>query len=210
MAAIQFIDIEVRPSQNYQTVGITARLVFPEPVSIEEAKFEADLAYDELKPIALKRIAELSEVRGPEQGRPTIISGSPAPASTGSDWRIGSKPEGRGSFRYLPTTVVTESEFVSQAKALIPALGFNPDEVVVFDDRGGPRGLENGGEHYCAGKVKARQDSRLAAAMQGKAIVANIDFESDGSLKITPSRDGKAALQAMTIASNLMPASTPF
>ena len=209
MPSVQHIDVEVRPSQQYQTVGFTARIVFDEPVSLDEAKFEADLAYDELASIALKRIGELAEVRGPETARAPMQS--PVAITGHGDWRIASKPEGRGSFRYLPTTVVTESEFVNRAKAKLPDMGFDVDQLVVFDDRGGARGIEAGNEFYCAGKVKARNDSALAAAMQGKSIVANIDFDDSGDLKVTLSRDGKAALQAIQIASQLAgSSSTPF
>lgn len=207
MSKIQHIDIEIRPSQQYQTVGFSTRIVFDEPVSLEEAKFEADLAYEELKSVALKRVHELIQERGPEQATQSVAH---APSASTGEWRIANKPEGRGSFRYLPSSVVTESEFVSRAKQKVPALGFDVDEIVVFDDRIGARGLESGGEHYCAGKVKARADSRLAAAMQGKSIVANVDFDETGEIRVTPSRDGKAALQAMQIASQLAGASMPF
>ena len=89
------------------------------------------------------------------------------------------------------------------AEAKLPELGLDPEQVVVFDDRGGDRGIEAGEKYYCAGKVKARRDSQLESIMDGKNIVANIDFDNDGSLKVSLSRDGKSAVQAMKIAGQM-------
>ena len=203
MPQVQHIDVEVRPSQGYQTVGLTARVVFDTPVSLDEAKFEADLVYHELAETALRRIDDLKAKH---------TEGVVAPAATpvqqfaslmpsgGLEWKIAYKPKGAGSFEYLSSQSYSTEKFIQDAKALIPDLGIPADEVVVFDDRGGARGIEAGNEYYCVGKVKARQDSRLMQAMQGKAIVANIDFNKDGTLKMSLSRDGKTALQALQIA----------
>lgn len=203
MPQVQHIDVEVRPSQGYQTVGITARVVFDNPVSLDEAKFEADLVYHELAETALRRIADLKAKH--TEGEPARVApaGQPAPAAATSgnlEWKIAYKPKGAGSFEYLSMQSYPTEKFIQDAKALIPGLGIPADEVVVFDDRGGARGIEAGNEYYCVGKVKARQDSRLMQAMQGKAIVANIDFNKDGSLKMSLSRDGKTALHALQIA----------
>lgn len=203
MPQVQYIDVEVRPSQGYQTVGLTARVVFDNPVSIDEAKFEADLVYHELAEVALKRISELKAKHTDEVVARPASSVAPAAVSApvgGLDWKIAYKPNGAGSFEYPSTVSYSKEKFIEEAKRIIPTLGIDPAEVVVFDDRGGPKGIEAGNEYYCAGKVKARQDSMLMRAMQGKSIVANIDFNRDGTLKMSLSRDGKTAMQAMQIA----------
>lgn len=194
---VQHIDIEVRPSQNYQTVGVTARLVFDEPKPLDEAKFEADVAYVELEALALKRITQLSEARG-EEIRPAANSAGASTSS--SDWRIANKPNNAGSFKYLPTSVVDKRTFIEKAEAVLREMDIDMEQVVVFDDRGGDRGLERGEMHYSAGKVKVRPDSQYAQAMNGKAIIGSVDFGDGGELRVSISRDGKTALNAVKIA----------
>lgn len=201
MAQVSYIDVEVRPSQNYQTVGLTARIIFDPTVSFDEAKFEADLAYAELESVALKRVKELGEQRGIPH--PSEQSGPLTIGSVSDSWQQAIKPNAAGTFKYLPTSVVSKQDFIRMAESLLPMLGLDPEQVVVFDDRGGDRGIESGEKYYCAGKVKARKDSTLESIMDGKSIVGNLDFESDGSLKASLSRDGKSAMQAFKIAGQM-------
>jgi hypothetical protein len=217
MPEVSHIDIEVRPSRNYQTVGFSARLVWETPVSMDEAKFEADVAYSELEEIALKRVNQLAEQRTEAMGIPIQAAHNYSNQSVGvnpvddSTWPIAHKPNGAGSFRYLPTSVVSRDQFLEMAKAKLPDLGLSEDVVNIFDDRTGDRGVENGGQSYTAGKIKAKPDTALAAAMQGKTIVANIDFAPGGDLKLSLSRDGKTAMQAMKIAGQFAATeTTPF
>lgn len=194
---VQFIDVEVRPSQNYQTVGFTARLVFDEPKSMEEAKFEADVAYADLETLALKRIQSLSDARGNENQQAPAQAGA---STSSSDWRVANKPNNAGSFRYLPTSVMDKRTFIDKAEALLREMDIDMEQVVVFDDRSGDRGLERGENHYSAGKVKVRPDSQYARAMEGKAIMGSVDFTDSGDLRVSISRDGKSALNAVRIA----------
>lgn len=213
MSQVQHIDVEVRPSQGYQTVGFTARVVFDNPVSIDEAKFEADLVYSELEDLALKKIDFLKGKYTNGEMAPTApMQHAPSTNGNGSKkWAIAYKPNGAGSFEYLTTDSYPSERFITDAKAQIPALGIPESEVVVFDDRGGAKGIEAGNEYYCAGKVKARSDSNLAKAMNGKLIVGNIDFNKDGTLKVSLSRDGKAAVAGLQIASQFASMdATPF
>jgi hypothetical protein len=85
------------------------------------------------------------------------------------------------------------------------------DSIEVWDDRTGKYGLESGNEGYTAGKVKAKEGTSLHKAMQGKAIIGGIEFNNDGTLRFSLSRDGKAAVQALQIAGNLKALdATPF
>lgn len=216
MPEVSQIDIEVRPSQNYQTVGFTARLVWDTPVSMEEAKFEADVAYSELEEIALKRVSQLSEQRTETMGIPIQAVPGNNNGSVGvnavdeSTWPIAYKPNGAGTFRYLPTSVVSRERFLEMAKSKLADFGLSEEIVNIFDDRTGDRGIERGGQSYTAGKIKAKPDTALAAAMQGKTIVANIDFAPGGDLKVSLSKDGKTAMQAMKIAGQFAAVDTPF
>jgi len=202
MPQVSHVDVEVRPSQGYQTVGFTARLVFAEPISLEEAKFEADLAYAEFEDLALKKIDFLKTKH--TTGEPATHVAHAAPSSGSIDhgqWKTAYKPKGSGTFDYLPTSVFSSDRFVQEAKSQLAALNIPEDEVLVFDDRGGAKGIEAGNEYYCAGKVKARSDSRISMAMGDKSIVGNVDFNRDGTLRVSLSRDGKAAIAGLQIAS---------
>jgi hypothetical protein len=212
MSQVSHIDVEVRPSQGYQTIGFTARLVFAEPVSLDEAKFEADLAYAELEDLALKKIDFLkSKHTEGEPAKQTASASQPSQSVSGGDWKTAFKPNGAGSFDYLPTSVFSSDRFIQEAKTHIPGLGIPEEQVVVFDDRGGPKGIEAGNEYYCAGKVKARSDSKLGAAMGNRSIVGNVDFNRDGTLRVSLSRDGKAAIAGLQIASQFASMdATPF
>lgn len=197
---VEYIDVEVRPSQNYQTVGITARITFSEPVVMEQAKFEADVAYNELVEIALKRIEELSSLRPNESASAPAQGGG----STGkAEWRLAHKPNGAGSFKYIPTDSYSKRDFIDNAMDALSEMGIDTEQVVVFDDRGGERGLELGEQHYSAGKIKVRPETQYAAAMNGKAIIGSVDFTNSGNIRVSISRDGKSALNAIKIAGQL-------
>jgi hypothetical protein len=197
---VEYIDVEVRPSQNYQTVGFTARITFKEPVSTEQAKFEADVMYDELASLALKRIEELSSLRPND---PPVAQVQRGASASSDEWRLAHKPNGAGSFKYLPTSAFSKKDFIEVATAKLGEMGIDTEQVVVFDDRGGDRGLERGEQHYSAGKVKVRPDTQYAAAMAGKAIIGSVDFGDSGEIRVSISRDGKSALNAVKIAGQL-------
>jgi len=214
MALVSHIDVEVRPSQNYQTVGFTARLTFDPPVSFDEAKFEADLAYAELEEIALKRVESLGDARAAG----VSVSGemhSNLKVSAGvgdmNSWPTAFKPNGAGSFKYLPSSVISKQDFIEKASQKVAEMGIPLADVTVFDDRDGAQGIESGGSQYSAGKVKVKPDSKLAAAMQGKSILASVDFIAGGDVKVALSRDGKAAMGALQIAGQMANLeATPF
>jgi len=209
---IEYIDVEVRPSQNYQSVGFTARVSFKEPVSMEQAKFEADLIYDELASLALKRVEELSALRPNENPAANVQRGAD---TSDAEWRLAHKPNGAGSFKYISSASFSKRDFIDKAMEKLTEMGVDTEQVVVFDDRGGDRGLERGEQHYSAGKVKVRPDTHYAAAMNGKAIIGSVDFGDSGEIRVSISRDGKSALSAIKIAGQLSsmeatPEPTPF
>jgi len=204
MASITHIDIEVRPSIGFQTVGYTARVQFDSPVDAAEALSLVSDTRDILTEQALGDIKKLIEHRTVSEGEARAQSPqAPAPAPSSGGWAVANKPNGKGSFRYLTTSAFSSDQFREAIKAQLPALGVSPDDVDVFDDRVGNYGLESGNESYTAGKIKAKDGTRLHAALAGKSIIGGADFGPDGSVKVTLSKDGKAALQALQIAANL-------
>jgi hypothetical protein len=224
------IDIEVRPSIGFQTVGLTARLQFATPRSFSDVLPAYEDARAQLEELALEAIKPLIDAREQEEqarkGRPaTPVTSTPAlapqpPAPTQSagpsspselPWRLANKPKNNGSFRYLPTSHLTSEQLYVQTKDELQNLGINPDDIVVFDNRVGKYGLEDGHESYSAGIVKVRDEAPFAAALNGKTIVANVDFNySDGTLRVALTKDAKVAIQGLALAKQLAATETPF
>lgn len=200
---ITHIDVEVRPSIGFQTVGYTARVQFDQPLDAVEALAEVgdvrdlliEQAHADIDGLVAKRQSSETEQRAQAPAAPA------APAADG--WAVANKPGGKGSFRYLTTASVSSDQFREAIKAQLPDLGVSEGDVDIFDDRVGNYGLESGNEGYTAGKLKVKADTNLASAMNGKTIVGGADFAPDGSVRVSLSRDGKAALQALQIAANL-------
>jgi hypothetical protein len=210
MPTITHIDIEVRPSIGFQTVGYTARVQFDSPVDAAEALSLVADTREILTEQALGDIKKLIDHRTVSEGEakaqaPQAPSAAPV---SGDGWAIANKPNNKGSFRYRTTSVVSSDQFKDAIRGQLDHLGIDPEQVDVFDDRVGNYGLESGNESYTAGKIKVKEGTSLAAALAGKTIVGGADFAADGSVKVSLSRDGKAALQALEIAKNLSAA--PF
>lgn len=204
MPTITHLDIEVRPSIGFQTVGYTARVQFDSPVDAAEALSLAADTREILTEQALGDIKKLIEHRTVSEGEVKAQAPkAPAVAVSGDGWAIANKPNGKGSFRYLTTSAYSSDQFREAIKAQLSGVGIDPEHVDVFDDRVGNYGLELGNEGYTAGKIKVKENTPLASALNGKTIVGGADFGADGSVKVNLSRDGKAALQALEIAKNL-------
>lgn len=211
MASITHIDVEVRPSIGFQTVGYTARIQFDQPVDMEQALTEVAPVRERLTKQAHADIEALVAHRT-ESEVEQRAQAPQAPAPSGSvEWLTGTKPNGKGTFRFVASSSMDYKEFKDAAAAQLPGLGLNPDEVDIFDDRTGKYGIESGNEAYSAGKVKVKDGTPLAKAMQGKSIIGSVDFNNDGSVKVSLSRDARSAMQALSIAANLQQLdATPF
>ena len=212
MALVSHMDVEVRPSIGFQTVGYTARVVFDEPIDAAEALDKVTGVREMLTEQAHKDLDGLVAVRQSSETEQRAQAPQPAAAPVGDDgWAVGSKPNGKGQFRYVTTAHYPSDKFKADAATLVAQAGVNVEDVDIWDDRTGKYGLESGNESYTPGKVKAKDGTTLLQAMQGKAIVGGIEFNNDGSLKFALSRDGKAAVQALSIAGNLKQLdATPF
>lgn len=212
MANITHIDVEVRPSIGFQTIGYTARIQFDAPVDAVEALDKAGEVRDLLTEQAHKDLDGLVQYRQQSETEQRAQAPQPvaAPAS-GLEWLTGTKPNGKGNFRFVSSNSMDYKQFKDAAAAQLTGLGLNPDEVDIFDDRTGKFGIESGNEAYSPGKLKVKEGTALAQAMQGKNIIGSVDFNNDGSVKVSLSRDAKAAMQALSIAANLKSLdATPF
>jgi hypothetical protein len=206
MALVTHMDVEVRPSIGFQTVGYTARVVFDEPIDAVQALAEVADVREMLTEQAHKDIDALVQVR--QSSETEVRAQAPQPVSTATPvsadgWAVASKPNGKGQYRYVTTAHYPSDQFKADAAALVAQAGISPDDVDIWDDRTGKYGLESGNESYTPGKVKAKDGTTLLQAMGGKAIVGGLEFNNDGTLKFALSRDGKAAVQALAIAGNL-------
>jgi hypothetical protein len=206
MPSITHIDVEVRPSIGFQTIGYTARIQFDTPVDAVEALDKAGEVRDLLTEQAHADLEALVDHRRNSEVESRAQAPTPArsPASSGGlEWLTGTKPNGKGTFRYVSTASIGIAEFKASAAEQLEGLGLLADEVDVYDDRTGKYGLEEGNDGYSPGKLKVKDGTRLSSALQGKSIVGSVDFNNDGSIRVSLSRDAKAAMQALSIADSL-------
>ena len=211
MANISKIDVEVRPSIGFQTVGYTVEVQFDKPLTIEDALQQVGPVRERLIQQAHADIEGLVAHRTESEVEQRAQAPQPPVNSGGLEWMTGTKPNGKGTFRFVASSSMDYKAFKAAATAQLAGLGLNPDEVDIFDDRTGKYGIESGNEAYSPGKLKAKDGTLLAKALQGKTIIGSVDFNADGTLKVSLSRDAKAAMQAMAIAANLQQLdATPF
>jgi len=198
---VTHIDVEVRPSRGYQTVGYTARITFDMPVSAVEAIAAADDVRAMLAEAANEGIDKLIETKGAEV---IATTQTPAPMASGSiEWLEGQKPNNAGPIRYVSSRSITSQQLREEAQKQLASLGLSTDMVDIFDDRVGNYGLESGNSAYSAGKLKVKDGTALAAALQGKKIAGSVDFRADGTISVSLSKDAKAAMQALAVAQSL-------
>jgi hypothetical protein len=201
--SVQYLDVEVRPSRGYQTVGYTARVIFDGPVEIVEAIAATDDVRAMLMESANEGIDLLIEAKGNEPA-PATSQAAPAPVASGNlEWLEGQKPNNAGPIRYVSSRSITSQQMRDVAQSQLASLGLSTDMVDIFDDRVGNYGLESGNASYSAGKLKVKDGTPLAAALQGKKIAGSVDFRPDGTIAVSLSKDAKAAMQALDVAKSL-------
>lgn len=127
-----------------------------------------------------------------------------AQAADAPTWLVGKKPKGAGTFKYRPTADVPSDALIEQVKSLLAEQGVDPEQIVVFDDRTGKYGLEDGNESYSAAKAKARQETILSEVMGKRDTVAYVDFdEKTGAVTANLSKDAREALRALELHAKL-------
>lgn len=213
------VTVEVTPSWGYQKVTVSGTVTFATPRSYADALPAIEDLYEALEQSSAEKVDRLVALKEEREGanRQKVAASSPAafgsaapaapatvPQTPGTlPWQQGTKPNGKGAFRYLPSSYIGTDTLKAQAELQLEGLGLSKADVNIFDNRVGQYGLEGGHDSYSVGVIKAKQDSPLLAALGGKAIVGNVDFNDDGSVRASLSRDGKAAVQAMSIAQQL-------
>lgn len=210
---VKHIDIEVRPSRGYQTVGYTARVVFDDPIPAVQAIAEAEETGALLAESAQAAIDQLIGTNTSTNAAPVAAATHPpataaAPVVGNLEWLEGEKPNNAGTIRYVSSKSISSQHLREIAVTQLSALGLSTEMVDVFDDRVGNYGLESGNASYSAGKLKVKDGTPLAAALQGKKIAGSVDFRADGSIVVSLSKDARAAMQALDVAKSL--AATPF
>ncbi len=185
--------------------GRTVGLVDVVAVHAEQQQAATEMA----EQVVAQRVAEKRAEKGQEQAAlaasyptptPTAPAPAPAPVPAGTippfdAWPEGQKPNGRGTVKYLPTSIVPTDMLRAKIAEGIRANGDNPDLFAIFDERIGDRGFENGGQNYMVASIKptddhpARQDARFTTDKGYAKSLYYADFERDGSVKVKPTAD---------------------
>ncbi len=219
---ITTVNITARPSRQYQTVEVQLGYSFPQPTAYTDALPVLSDLWDQVSEEANQRLDELVAAKGATEvatiaqavAQPTTVvtnaaipqqRTAAAPAAGAGGWATGTKPNGNGTFEYLPTSVFPMDRFKDEATRLALETGLPGDQIEVWDDRSGNYGLESGNPQYSCGKVKAKKDTAVAAAAEGKPILASVSFNRDGSLHVHLNKSGEAVLAGLRMAAKFAP-----
>lgn len=136
---------------------------------------------------------------------PAAPAQAPAPEPGGQQggvpWVHGTKPNGGGAIRYVPSSLFPTESFQQVVGQVLAAQGLNPAGFEVWDNRVGQYGLESGNSAYSVGAVKPASHNPLAQ-MVGQTSGGNpkathyVEFNDDGSLAVKPSKEYEAACAA--------------
>lgn len=212
---ITSITVTARPSREFQTAEATVTYSFPTPqapADVQQVMSDLQVDVDRAANGALEVL--IGAKTGPATANAASIrTEAPTPAPTHAPgtlpWMEATKPNGHGTFRFLPSSYLGLDDFKRIATNLAHDAGLPEGEFVVWDDRTGNRGLESGNQGYSTGKIKALDGTSLHVAASGR-IVANVDFhQADGSLKVFLTRDGKTAVAALALASSVNAQAAP-
>ena len=121
--------------------------------------------------------------------------GGPAPAPTpvqssqqaDQGLPTGKRPNGRGTFSYPPTSALSTEQLQERVREEIGKAGWNPQDWVVWDERIGANGLENGGERYSFASVKAANESAYTAAL-GNRQAFRVDLNDQNKIVVAPTK----------------------
>jgi hypothetical protein len=125
-----------------------------------------------------------------------VANGAPAPATGGLQWSSVQSKFGEGELRFVTTSSQSTDELRARTLEQLREKGLNPDALVVWDNRTGPRGLEAGVPAGCVAAVKVAKEAQefVPAEVQSLAI-ARVKHNSDGSLYVWLTKEAEAALK---------------
>ena len=206
---ITAFEVEVRPSREFQGVGTTVRYEFTDAVDeadvygphAEVAGLAQELANAKLDQlIAERQAADQAEVENQtkKKPRPASANEDATPSSDSSpDWKQASKPNGRGTIRFRPTSDLSTSAFKQMVVEAIKQTGANPELHQVWDER---PSLEKDGKGWSVANVRPTEDNpafehnKNAKGYQNNSYF--VDFNNDGTVRVKPSDKYREAAEA--------------
>lgn len=119
----------------------------------------------------------------PAQPGPAQVAAVANGASFQTQWRSIPSKFGDGELRYITTASYSSGQLEADVSKWLEAKGLNPSLFKVWDNRPGPRGLENNVPNGAVAAVKVSRD--IVDACPGdfqKIPAARVKFNGDGTL----------------------------
>lgn len=141
------------------------------------------------------QFGQTAPVAGPSAT--VAVANGAAPVSNGQQWASVKAKFGDGELRFI-TTVSYPSEQLKNdvLQQMLTKFGINPQALVVWDNRVGPKGLEAGVPAGCVTAVKIATEARDFVSSELHSVaVARSKFNADGSLYVWLTKEGEAALK---------------
>lgn len=125
------------------------------------------------------------------------VANGATPVSSGQQWASVKAKFGDGELRFITTASYPSEKLKDDvANEMLKKFNINPQALVVWDNRVGPKGLEAGVPAGCVAAVKIAQEARDFVAAELHAVaVARVKQNADGSLYVWMTKEGEAALK---------------
>jgi hypothetical protein len=125
-----------------------------------------------------------------------VANGAAVPSTGGLQWASVKAKFGDGELRFVTTASQSTDELRARALDQMKSKGINPEALVVWDNRTGPRGLEAGVPAGCVAAIKVSKEAQefVPIELQGLAL-ARVKHNSDGSLYVWFTKEAEAALK---------------
>lgn len=156
-------------------------------------------------------------VPAPQQQAAPAPAPAPQAAPADGDPRqgVGQRPNGKGQIRFFTTAQLSSDDFKARIGQALQALGEDPAEFVIYDERTGNRGLESGGENFSTASVKpvdgtlAAEQAAMKTQRGGTKTAYYVDMEADGSVSLSASKDYKSVKAAIDMARQMQGGQQP-
>jgi len=111
-------------------------------------------------------------------------SAAPAKPTLGRTVLQGTKPQNGGVISYVATSELSEQDFKTEIAQGIRGEGYDPEAFVVFDNRKGKYGVEDGKESWAVAAVMPKQETHMASVLGDKTKAFFVDFDGTGTVKV--------------------------